>query len=382
MKARGLTIAETVLITLVPIVLALVVNGILIAALGRNPITFYSDTLQSGLLQWPGLQNSIVRSAPLLFIAAGLIVAFQAHLWNLGANGQFLLGAAFTAGFAPPLLESSGVWPMLALTLLVAAFAGAVWTIVPALLRGLYGVNEIVTSLMMSFIGLGVAQLLVKGPFKTDSGGGVARTKSIPFDERLPTLFGTKIHLGFVLAVVAILVVHLMMTRTSLGLKLRVLGANPRAALHAGLNPVRLTVIAFAISGMFVGLAGWVDILGYQGSFRAEYNPGYGLLVVPLVFLGRLNALGSMILVIGFSILLVGGEAAARKAGLTTDMLLVLVGLILLFMALTEYFRVRRGQATKFVPEEIIDRVRPRPSDEDRPSADPPGIGTSGAVPR
>jgi general nucleoside transport system permease protein len=240
----------------------------------------------------------------------------------------------------------------------IAMVAGGAWTLIPAWLRGRYGVNEIITTLMMSFIGIGVANVLVKGPFKTDV-GGVARTDVVPFDERFPLLFDTRIHLGFAIGVVALLAVHVLMTRTSLGLRLRVLGASPRAALHAGLRPVRLTVIAFALSGALIGLSGSVEILGVQGSFRADFNPAYGLLVIPLVFLARLNAIGSLVLVIVFSVIQIGGESAAREAEITSDVLFVLVGLMLLFMALTEYLRTRRGQRMRFVPPELAERVRP-----------------------
>ena len=150
-----------------------------------------------------------------------------------------------------------------------------------------------------------------------------------------------------------------MMTRTSLGLRLRILGASPRAALHAGLRPVRLTVIAFALSGALIGLSGAVEILGVQGSFRADFDPAYGLLVIPLVFLARLNAIGSLVLVIIFSVIQIGGESAAREAEVTSDVLFLLVGLMLLFMALTEYLRARRGRRMRFVPPELADRLRP-----------------------
>jgi ABC-type uncharacterized transport system permease subunit len=373
-------IGEATLIAVVPIVLALVVMGILLAVLGRDPFTFYADMFQRGLFEWEGFQESIIRSAPLLLIAAGLIVAFRANLWNLGGEGQFLLGAALTAGFAPSLLDSLGVWPMLLITMAVAMLAGGAWTLIPAILRGRYGVNEIITTLMMSFIGIGVANVLVKGPFRTDI-GGVARTDVVPFDERLPLLFDTRIHLGFVLGVVALLAVHLIMTRSSLGLRLRILGASPRAALHAGLNPVRLTIVAFALSGALIGLSGSVEILGVQGSFRADFNPAYGLLVIPLVFLARLNAIGSLALVIVFSVIQIGGESAARQAEITSDVLLVLVGLMLLFMAVIEYVRVRRGRGTAYVPREVAERLRPggeggAPAGEQRPAIGAGEVGS------
>lgn len=370
MTGRARSFVNSAVIVAIPILLAFVVNGILLAALGRDPFSFYGDMFGRGLLDWQGFQESIIRSAPLLLIAAGLIVAFRANLWNLGADGQFLLGAALCAGFAPPLFDALGVWPMLVLTMLAAMAVGAAWTLIPALLRAKYGVNEIITTLMMSFIGIGVANVLVKGPFRTEV-GGVARTDVVPFDDRFPLLFGTRIHLGFAIAVVAILFVHFLMERTSFGLRLRVLGANPRAALHVGLNPVTLTVVAFALSGALIGLSGAVEILGVQGSFRADFNPAYGLLVIPLVFLVRLNALGSLFLVIAFSVVQIGGESAARQAEITSDVLFVLVGLILLFMAVIEYLLVRRGLGTAYVTPEIIERLKGEPVEGEQPKPGP-----------
>jgi simple sugar transport system permease protein len=380
---RARRLADAVLVAAVPIALALVANGILLAALGRDPFSFYADMFDRGLIQWQGLQESIIRSSPLLLIAAGLVVAFRANLWNLGADGQFLLGAALTAGFAPSLLDALGVWPMLVATMAIAAAVGAAWTLIPAFLRGRYGVNEIITTLMMSFIGLGVANVLVKGPFRVEV-GAVPRTDTIPFDERLPLLFDTRIHLGFVIAVAAIITVHVLITRTSLGLRLRILGTNPRAALHAGINPVRLTIVAFALSGALIGLGGSVEILGVQGNFRADFNPAYGLLVIPLVFLARLNAIGALVLVLAFSVIQIGGESAARQAEITSDVLLVLVGLMLVFMAVTEYLRVRRGLGMRFISPETAKRLRPAPepeaaAGEPRPAIEPGEVGEVGS---
>ena len=182
----------------------------------------------------------------------------------------------------------------------------------PAVLRAWYGVNEIITTLMMSFIGIAVANVLVKGPFRTDT-GGVARTDTLPLDDRLPLLGDTQINAGIIIALVAILAVHLLMTRTSLGLRLRVLGANPRAAEHAGLHMKRLTIVAFMASGGLIALGGAVEILGIWGSFRADFNPAFGLIVIPLVFLARLNALGAAFFVAAFSVIQIGGESAARQ---------------------------------------------------------------------
>jgi general nucleoside transport system permease protein len=366
--------AEAAVTALVPVALALVASGALLAVVGRDPFQFYADMFERGLLDWPGFQESVVRMAPLLLIGAGLIVAFRANLWNLGADGQFLLGAAFAAGLSPIFVDSLGSTLTLVVTIAIAAAVGALWTVIPAVLRGWYGVNEIITTLMMSFIGIALANVLVKGPFRTDV-GGVARTDTLPLDDRLPLLGDTLINAGIIIAVAAILAVHLVMTRTSFGMRLRVLGQNPRAAEHAGLHTRRLTVLAFMASGALIAVGGAVEILGLWGSFRADFNPAFGLIVIPLVFLARLNALGAAFFIAAFSVIQIGGESAARKADVSSDVLLALVGLILLFMAVTEYMRARRSARPRFLTPGLADRIgAAAPSDETRPAQS--GVGT------
>jgi general nucleoside transport system permease protein len=366
--------AEGVAASLVPAILALVATGLLLVVLGRDPLEFYGNMLDRGLLEWPGFQESIIRMAPLLLIAAGLIVAFRANLWNLGADGQFLLGAAFAAGLAPSLVDSLGATLTLIVVMAIGAAVGALWTVVPAILRAWYGVNEIITTLMMSFIGIAVANVLVKGPFRTDT-GGVARTDTLPLDDRLPLLGDTQINAGIIIGVAAILVVHLVMTRTSVGLRLRVLGENPRAAEHAGIHTGRLTVLAFMASGGLIALAGAVEILGIWGSFRADFNPSFGLIVIPLVFLARLNAIGAGLFVAAFAVIQIGGESAARKSEVSSDILLALVGLILLFMAVTEWLRARRSARPSFLTPGLAETVGVAPApDESRPAQ--PSVGT------
>ncbi len=375
MRAHAGRAAEAVGASLVPAILALVATGLLLVILGRDPFEFYSNMLDRGLLEWPGFQESIIRMSPLLLIAAGLIVAFRANLWNLGADGQFLLGAAFAAGLAPSLVDSLGATLTLVVVMAVGAAVGALWTVIPAILRGWYGVNEIITTLMMSFIGIAVANVLVKGPFRTDT-GGVARTDTVPLDDRLPLLGDTQINAGIIIAVVAILVVHLVMTRTSIGLRLRVLGENPRAAEHAGLHTRRLTLVAFMASGALIALAGAVEILGIWGSFRADFNPSFGLIVIPLVFLARLNAIGAGLFVAAFAIIQIGGESAARKSDVSSDILLALVGLILLFMAVTEWLRARRSARPRFLTPGLAETVGAAPPpDETRPTQTSVGTG-------
>ncbi len=191
--------------------------------------------MKRGLLSWSGLQETIIRTAPLLLIAAGLIFAFRAGIWNLGVDGQFLLAAVVTAALAPELVGTLGRYPTIAVCLVVAALRRRGLVADPGLPKARFGVNEIITTLMMSFLGTSFANVLIKIPFK-DPATTVPQTQTLPVADRLPRLGDTTINSGVILAVIAVLLVHLLMTRTAFGLKLQIVGANPRAAVHAGLS--------------------------------------------------------------------------------------------------------------------------------------------------
>ena len=212
---------------LIPVVLALVVGGLILLVLGKNPLTYYGYVLERGLLRWGGLQETLTRMAPLLLIAAGLIVAFRAGIWNLGGDGQFLLAAVITAALGPALITVLPRGATLVICMIASMAVGAIWSLVPAILKARYGVNEIITSLMMSFLGTSFANVLVK-LFFCDPGTTVPQTRDLPVDDRLPRIFDTTIHSGLIIAVVVVILVHLMMTRTSFGLKLQVVGRQSR----------------------------------------------------------------------------------------------------------------------------------------------------------
>jgi ABC-type uncharacterized transport system permease subunit len=332
----GTGLEATMLRVLIPVVMALVVGGLILWVLGKDPLDYYGYVLQRSLLRWGGAQETLTRMAPLLLIAAGLIVAFRAGIWNLGGDGQFLLAAVVTAALAPALGAVLPRGPTLVCCLIAGSVVGALWSLIPALLKARYGINEIITTLMMSFLGTSLANVLIKLVLR-DPDTTVPQTRSLAVDDRLPRLFGTTIHCGLVLAILAVIWVHWMMTQTAFGLKLQVLGANRAAAVHAGFKVERLTIFAFALSAGLIGLAGAVEVLGVWGSVRADWNPALGLLVVPLVFLARFNGYAVIGFTLFFSALMVGGESAARRVGVPQHYVLVLVALLLLFLALVEY---------------------------------------------
>lgn len=326
-----------------PILLALIGGALVLVMLGKDPFAYYFYVIDRGVCSWGGLQETLIRMAPLLLIAAGLIIAFRAGIWNLGSDGQYLLAAVVTAALAPALI---GVLPRgltLVICMLIAVVVAALWSLPPAILKARYGINEIITSLMMSFLGVSFANVLVK-LFFWDPATTVPQTRTLDIADRLPRIPGTNVHIGLFIALGLVILVHFLMTRTAFGLKLQVVGASPGAARHAGLKVGLLTVATFALSAGLIGLAGAVEILGVWGNVRADWNPAYGMLVVPLVFLARMNGLAVIGFTFFFSALMIGGESAARRIGVPQDFVLLLMGLVLAFLGLIEYLDHRRQQ--------------------------------------
>ncbi|MFV0244477.1 MAG: ABC transporter permease [Qingshengfaniella sp.] len=334
---------HVLLLTVAPIAAALLVSATILILVGVDPLTYYGYVLHRGLLSGLGLEQTATRMAPLLFLCASLIVAFRAGIWNLGVDGQFLLGAVAAAAFAPLAITALPGWLVLVAGFALAALTGALWSVLPAVLRAWHGVNEIITTLMMSFLGVLLANVLVKLVF-LDPATTVPQTRTLPVADRLPRLFETSISSGLIWGVIAVVAVHLMMTRTAFGMKLRMVGANPLAATHAGLSVPVLTMAVFALSAGFAGLSGATEILGVQGNVRADWNPAYGLMVIPLVFLARFNGFAAIVLVFFYSALMIGSESAARRVGVPQDFTLVLVACLLICLGVAEYIDHRNRQ--------------------------------------
>ena len=230
-----------------PILAALVISSAILLALGVNPLDYYAYVLRRGLLSPSGIEATLTRMAPLLLLAASLIVAFRAGIWNLGGDGQFLLGAVIVAAMAPALVETMPPWAMILVCSALAILVGALWSVIPALLKAYQGVNEIITTLMMTFLGASLANVLVKLAF-LDPATTVPQTRTLPSRIACRDCSRPRSRAACIVGLVAVVVVHLVMTRTAFGLKLRVVGASPRAAVHAGLSVPLLTLAVFAIS--------------------------------------------------------------------------------------------------------------------------------------
>ncbi len=316
-----------------PLLLAFLLSAIILVCLDTNPFEYYGYIFKRCLTNSLGFEAVLLKMTPLLCISAGLMIAFKTGIWNLGGDGQFLLGAVCSislatqlATFMPPLL-------FIPICIIVSCIVGALWISVSAFLHIKYGINEVVSTLMMSFIGISLANVLIKSTFR-DATFPHPQTFTLDVENRLLRLFDSNVHVGFFLALVVILVVHYVISHTTLGIKWRIIGSNKKAAYHAG-YPVRLLLFwAFCLSGVCIGMAGAIEVLGVYGAVQANWNPAYGMLAIPIVFLARCHGGAIILYSFLFAILLVGGSSASRVLQVPHYMIHVVLALVMLLSAL------------------------------------------------
>jgi simple sugar transport system permease protein len=324
-------------LSMVSIISSLITGGIILLIIGKDPVLYFSLLFARGMGTSLGVIEAVIKMAPLLIISAGLLSCFSAGLWNIGVEGQFLIGAMLT-GWAAPTLSAALPYPIyLVMVLLLGIIGGMAWILIPAVLKAQSDINEIITTLMMSWVAINLVTWLAKGPIN-DLATVPAQTTLIPLVDRMPHIPFTRIHIGLIMGLIGILAVHWMVRQTILGYQFRVMQANKKAARHTGMSVPRLTIYSLLISGGFAGLAGACDVLAIKGLFQSSWNPHYGMTAIPLVFLARLNGWAVIPLAFFFSFLAVGGEFVARDLGVPAFFVHVLEGLTLLFFASLEYF--------------------------------------------
>jgi simple sugar transport system permease protein len=337
LKNIDLAVLRPAVLSIVSILFSLITGGIILLIIGQDPVLYFGLLFARGIGTSLGIIEAIIKMAPLLIISAGLLPCFSAGLWNIGAEGQFLIGAMLT-GWAAPGLSAALPYPIyLAAVFLLAIAGGMAWILIPAVLKARSDINEIITTLMMSWVAINLVTWLVKGPIN-DPSTVPAQTGLIPLIHRLPLIPLTRIHIGLIIGLFSILSMHWIIRRTTLGYQFRVMMGNKTAARQVGMSVSRLTVYGLLISGGFAGLAGACDVLAIKGLFQSNWNPQYGMTAIPLVFLARLNGWAVIPLAFFFSFLAVGGEFVARDLGVPAFFVHVLEGMTLLFFAASEYF--------------------------------------------
>jgi simple sugar transport system permease protein len=293
-------------VSLLAVLLAFVTVGIGLALIGADPIDAFDQMAAAAIGSPFAITTTLVKTLPRLLAALGIAIALRAGLWNIGAEGQLYIGAAATAGVA--LYGPQLGFPLLMIVALVGGIlAGGAWAFIPGFLRAQRGVSEVITSLMLVYIAIGIVNYLVEGPWLIE-GGTFPASAIVPPDAKLPILLPkTLANAGILIAICSILVAWVIMDRSTLGLRLRAVGGNERAAEASGVPVRRVIVLAMLVSGAFAGLAGAVEVLGTRGRLIEGFSPGYGFEAIAIALLGGLNPFGIAVAAALFGALDAGG---------------------------------------------------------------------------
>ncbi len=309
--------------------LTVIAGGLIFALRGLDPFeALYIYFVEPLTQQW-AREQLIVKAAPLVLIGAGLAVCYSANVWNIGAEGQFIIGALL-AGMVPVFFTSWQTPEVMVLMLALGIAGGMAWAAIPATLRNRFGSNEILTSLMLVYVAQYLFDWLVRGPWRDPQGFNFP--KSVNFDgwQLLPR-WGD-IHLGALLALIAALALFVMMARTIKGFELQVLGAAPRAGRFAGFSGPGAVLFCFLLSGALAGLAGAADVMGQGGQLQTPYSPNYGFVAIIVAFLGRLNPLGVIVAGLLLALSFIGGESVQVSLGISDKIAKVFQGILLFFL--------------------------------------------------
>ena len=313
--------------------LTVIAGSIMFAMLGVNPVKALYTYFISPVTQVWQLHELAIKAAPLILIGVGLSVCYRANIWNIGAEGQFVLGGI--AGSIIPVMYPEFEGPLvLPLMLILGMVGGALYAAIPALLKARFNTNEILTSLMLVYVAQLLLDWIVRGPWRDPQGFNFPQTVLFNDSATLPMLFPAsgRANLGIVFALIAAVLVWLLMSRMLKGFEVRVLGSSPRAGRFAGFSFNRMVFFAFMLSGALAGLAGISEVSGAIGQLQPSISPGYGFAAIIVAFLGRLNPLGIVAagLVLGLTYL--GGEAAQTALGVSDKVARVFQGMLLFFV--------------------------------------------------
>jgi ABC-type uncharacterized transport system permease subunit len=320
---------------LTAVIVATMVCSVALRLVGHNPLAAWEALIRRAVMRPAGWQEMLVSATPLLLAGLAVAVAVRGGLWNIGIDGQVLVGA-ISAAWVGTALEGTPRTLLWGIVLLAGLLGGMAWVAIPALLRARFGTNEIVTTIMFNYVAFSLTAWLVKGPLR-DATIVAPQTVAIPRADRFPLLGDTRVHAGVLIAVLVWALVTWWFHRSQAGFELRATGENPRAAAHAMIPVGVLTAGALLLSGALAGLAGAGDILSTKGAFQAEWNPGYGLTAFALVFLARRNLLALVPAALFLGFLAYGADVMPRAAGVPSAFFEFYEGVILLVLAVAAW---------------------------------------------
>lgn len=309
--------------------ITVVLGTLLFVALGKDPVrglqVFFWEPLSSGYR----IGELMVKATPLLIIALGLAVCFRSNVWNIGAEGQFVIGALVAGGVALLAGKDTSRWIVLAI-LLAGIAGGMAWAAITAVLRDKFNANEILVSLMLVYVAVLLLNYMVFGPWKDPAGYNFPQTKTFEAVTQVPRLMaGSRVNIGILLALAGVAALWIFLFRTRAGFAQQVGGLAPAAARYAGFSSRKALWTALLVSGGAAGLAGSLEVAGPIGQLTPYVPAGYGFAAIIVAFVGRLHPVGMVFSAILMSMFYIGGELAQSRLGLPKSLTGVFQGLLL-----------------------------------------------------
>ena len=317
---------------IVAILLTLFFGSFIFLLLDLNPIESFKIFFISPVSNSYGLSELLVKASPLAIIALGLSYCFKNNIYNIGAEGQLTMGAIFGGGIGLLFHTSESIY-LLPLMILFGVLGGALWGLIPAILKTKFNTNEILTSLMLTYIAILILDYLVVGPWKDPDGYGLPKSRPFPDSGRLPILFeGLRAHIGVYFTLVIAIISSYVFKKTLFGYKLKVTGFSAKASKYAGFKSNQLIIYTFVISGACAGLAGLFEVSGPIGLLYRDISPNYGFTAIIVAFLGRLNPIGIILSSLLIALTYLGAEDAQLFLKIPSAVGFVFQGLVLFFL--------------------------------------------------
>ncbi|WGW05061.1 ABC transporter permease [Tropicibacter oceani] len=342
----------TAITPLVAVLLTMIVGGLMFAALGTDPLeairTIFWDPLFHDRFASFSRPQLLVKAGPLVLIAIGLSIGFRAGIWNIGAEGQYIIGAicGAAAGLAFYPSESVLIFPLM---ILCGALGGWLWAMIPAVLKTRFGTNEILVSLMLVYVAQNILISVSTGLLRNPEGMGFPGSRNFKqwdATHNAEIFANTGMHWGVVAALIAVIAAYVLMARHIQGFNIRLMGEAPRAARFSGVNPARIVFLCLGIAGVLAGMAGLFEVTGPAGQITGSFNAGYGFTAIIVAFLGRLHPIGILLAGLLMALTYIGGELAQLTLGVPGASIQLFQGMLLFFLLGLDVFtnyRLRIG---------------------------------------
>ena len=334
------------------VIATMIAGGLMFAALGKDPFEairtiFWDPVFGEFAFYYRG--QLLIKAGPLILIAIGLSLGFRAGIWNIGAEGQYIIGAICGAavGLAFYPWDSIIVFPLM---IIAAAIGGLLWAMIPGILRVKFNTNEILVSLLLVYVAEFILASMALGALKNPDGAGFPGSRnfrSYPSAYNEEIIAGTGMQWGVVAAFIAVIFAYVLLARHLMGFQIKLAGQAPRAARFGGVNPARLVLFCLGVSGALAGLAGLFEVSGPAGQISIDFNVGYGFTAIIVAFLGRLHPIGILLAGLLLALTYIGGEAAQSSLGLPAAAIQAFQGMLLFFLLAVDVltnFRIRFGK--------------------------------------